>query len=114
MKKIFFCGVAGLDNPGAWTKMMTEEEAREYVSPSLEKAGWLDKPFKTFRIERHPEGEDVRVYVYGEDEPGFQGDDYGLHVGVKVEVDGAVVYNDLKPSEESEPEDHEECGDCAK
>ena len=112
-RKLFFCGVAGLDNPGAWTKMMTEAEVRGYVSECLKKAGWLKKPFKTLRIERHPEGEDVRVYLWGWDEPSFQGD-FGLHTGVRVEVDGKVVYNDLKPSEESEPGDHDDCEDCAK
>jgi hypothetical protein len=115
-KKLYFCGKAGIDNPGAWAKMMSEEDARGMVSPCLERAGWPEgKPISRFRVEVHPGGDgDTRVHVWGEEEPGFQGDDYGLHEGIKVEVDGAVVYNDLKPSEESEPGDHEDCEDCAK
>lgn len=113
MKKLFFCGTAGFDNPGAWCKQMTEAEARDMVSVSLGKAGWEGKPLSRFRVERHVEGEDSKVYVWGEDEPRFQGDDYGLHVGVRVEVDGEVVYNDLRPSEDCEPGDHDDCEDCA-
>lgn len=114
LKKLFFCGKAGFDNPGAWSKMMDEPAARDMVSVSLELAGWTAKPLNRFRIERHVEGEDVRIYIWGEEEPGFQGDDFGNHVGTMVEIDGKVVYNDLKPSEESEPGDHEDCEDCAK
>lgn len=52
MKKLFFCGVAGFDNPGAWSKMMTEAEARDMVNASLEKAGWRDKPLSKLRVDR--------------------------------------------------------------
>ena len=113
-KKLYFCGRAGCDSPGAWARMMSEAEARDMVSPCLEKAGWADKPIAKFRVEVHPgDDTDTRVHIWGEDEPGFQGDDYGLHRGIKVEVDGVVVYNDLVPSDESEEGDHEDCEDCA-
>lgn len=114
VKKLFLCGKAGFDNPGAWSRMMTEAEARDMVSVSLEEAGWKDKPLSKFRVERHAEDEDTRIYIWGEEEPGFQGDDFGLHVGTKVEIDGKVVFNNLKPSQESEPGDHDDCEDCAK
>lgn len=115
MRKLFFCGTAGFDNPGAWSKMLGEAEARDMVSVSLELAGWKDKPLSRFRVERHDGSDgDVKVYLWGEDEPGFQGDDFGQHEGTKVEVDGKVVYNDLKPSSDEDPGDHEECEDCAK
>jgi hypothetical protein len=113
-RKLFMCGTSGVDNPGAWTKLWTEAEARDYVSESLKKAGWTGKPLKTFTIERHPgEYEDSRIYIWGEDEPGFVDLQQGFHKGVKVEVDGVVVYNDLEPSELSDREDHDdpEC-DC--
>ena len=114
-RKIFFCGRAGFDSPGAWCKMMTEAEARDIVSVSLEKAGWKDKPLQRFRVETHAEGVDSRFYVWGEDEPAFDGDDNGNHVGTRVEVDGEVVYNDLRPAEESlVDDDHEDCEDCAR
>lgn len=109
-KKLFFCGTAGFDNPGAWSKLMTEEEAREFgsVDEALMRAKWLEKPLKTFCIERHVEGEDSRVYIWGEEEPGFSDLDAGQHVGYKVEIDGVLVYSDLKPSGDSDPEDHED------
>lgn len=100
-KKIFFCGNAGFDNPGAWVKMWTEEEARKYVSTSLEIAGWKDRPLKSFHIEWHYGGE-VRTYIWGIDEPGFKGDEHGEFVGRRVEIDGVVVYDDLKASESSD------------
>jgi hypothetical protein len=112
MKKIFFCGRAGIDCPGAWCKMMTEAEARDMVSDSLKKAGWEGKPLSKLRVERHDGEDGARIYVWGEDEPGFQGDDYGQHEGTRVEVDGKVVYNDLVPLED-EDGDHEDCEDCA-
>jgi len=113
MKKLFFCGRAGIDSPGGWARMMDEAKARDMVSESLGLAGWKDKPLNSYRVERHVEGEDSRFYSWGEDETAFDGDDYGQHVGVRVEIDGEEVYNDLVPSEESDPDDHEDCEDCA-
>ncbi len=115
-KKLFFCGRAGCDSPGAWSQMMTEEKARDMVSVSLEQAGWPDdKPIKRFRVERHPgNDEDSRLYVWGEDMASFDADDTGFHVGTCVEIDGVVVYNDLKPHEDTTPEDHDEECDCKK
>ncbi len=116
VKKLFFCGTAGFDNPGAWCKMMSEAEALgDMMSVPLKLAGWEGKPVNKLRVERCPgENEDTKVYIWGEEEPGFQADNYGQHVGTKVEVDGKVVYNDMRPSEDSEAEDHEDCEDCAK
>lgn len=112
-KKIFLCGTAGFDNPGAWTKLMTESEVREYLPKAIEKAGWTGKSFQKLYVESHLEGRDSKYYVWGEEEPAFQGDGFGSHVGSKIVIDGKVVYNDLQPSPDSDPEDHEECEDCA-
>jgi len=95
--KIFFCARTGWDEPGAWADLWNEAKVREYVSESLAKAGvTADVPIKKLRVEIHkgPE-EDGRLYIWGEDQPGFQVGDYGDHEGLKVEVDGVLVYNDL-------------------
>lgn len=115
-KKLFFCGRSGCDSPGAWSQMMTEEKARDMVSVSLEKAGWpADKPIGKFHIERHPgDDEDSRIYIWGFDQASHDADDTGVHVGTTVEIDGVMVYNDLKPHEETTPEDHDEDCECKK
>ena len=53
-------------------------------------------PLKKYYIERHVEGQDTRVYIWGEEEPGFVDVDHCFHVGVKVEIDGKLVYIYLK------------------
>ncbi len=114
-KKIFFCARTGFDEPGAWCELWDEERVREYVSESLKKAGVAgDMAVKTLRVEIH-RGSDGRIYIWGENQPGFQAGDYGEHEGLKVEVDGVVVYNDLKPAgDDDELEDRDrDCEDCA-
>lgn len=115
--KIFFCARTGWDKPGAWADLWNEAKVREYVSESLATAGvTADLPIKKLRVEIHkgPE-DDGRLYIWGEDQPGFQVGDYGDHEGLKVEVDGVVVYNDLRPAGDGgEIADHDPgCEDCA-
>jgi hypothetical protein len=116
-KKVFFCARTGFDEPGAWCELWDEAKVREYVTESLRKAGvGADTPFKTLRVEIHRGSEeDGRLYIWGEDQPGFQAGDYGDHEGLKVEVDGVVVYNDLRPAgDDGEIADHDpDCEDCA-
>ncbi len=117
-KKIFFCARAGWDEPGAWCELWDEEKVREYVSESLKKAGVTsDVLIKTLRVEIHRGSEeDGRLYIWGENQPGFHVGDHGEHEGLMVEVDGVVVYNDLKPAGDAdEIEEHDAaCEECAK
>jgi hypothetical protein len=48
-----------------------------------------------FRIECH-EGDQTDIFIWGEDFPGFQGDDYGLQKGVLFEVNGETILNTLE------------------
>jgi len=118
-KKLWFCGRDGMDG-GAWADLWTLKQVREFfngnelVEPHLPK-----KPFKTLRVKRcnGTYGDDSRLYVWGEKQPGFQvGDVQDDHEGTYIEVDGKVVFNDLKPGgDEDEIEDHDEdCETCAK
>lgn len=117
-EKIFFCARTGFDEPGAWCELWDEATVREYVGESLKRAGVpKDAPLKTLRVEIHRESEEAgRLYIWGEDQPGFQAGDHGTHEGLLVEVDGEVVYSDLKPAGDAdEIADHDaDCEDCAK
>ncbi len=115
-KKLFFCGRAGFDNPGAWCKMMSEAEARSMVSESLKKAGVPEgQRIQSYSVDSHPGdgSSDSRFYRWGLDEPSFDGDEHSEHVGTSVEVDGKAVYNDIRPAEDSEEHDPD-CDVCAK
>ncbi len=118
-KKLFFSGRDGLDG-GAWAEMWTRPQVRKFfknwaaIEPYLPK-----KAFKTLRVKlcRGPCGDDSQLFIWGEKQPGFQvGDVQDDHEGTWIEVDGEVVFNDLKPAgDEDDLENHdEECDDCAK
>jgi hypothetical protein len=111
-KKIFFSARGPVDEPGAWARLMTMAEVQDLLSESLATAGATGRPFKTVRVERH-EGGDARISIWGEEEPGVQLDDYGNHDGLRVELDGTVVFNSLKPAEDDEEHDPD-CDECAK
>lgn len=110
-KKLFFRAWTGSES-GAWSTLMGESEARGMVDLTMERIGWKDKPLKKFRVERHTEDGDIKLWMWGEDEAGFQ-DESVTHVGTLVEIDGKVVFNDMAPSKDSDPEDHEDCLFCA-
>jgi hypothetical protein len=119
-KKLFFCGRAGADNPGAWCRMMDEAEARSMlesrteVKDALEKAGLTaDSRLESFSLDLHPgDGEsDSTFYRWGLDDPSFDGDDCYEHEGIRAVVNGKVVHHDVRPSEDSE-DDHEGCETC--
>lgn len=116
--KIFFCGRGPCEQPGAWAQLWSEGKVREYLKDSLAKAGVSDRPFERLRVERHQalDQDDTRVYIWGEDQPGISCEDYGQHEGLRVEIDGVVVYNDLRPAgDEDDLADHDpECEECAK
>jgi hypothetical protein len=63
---------------------------------SLDKANVsTERTFKTCRVEIHKgDEEDSRIYIWGEEQPGFQADDLGNKTGLVVELDGKVVYDD--------------------
>lgn len=116
-KKLWFCGRGPCDSPGAWASLWDEAELRDFFKTDKLVTAHLPKKFSTLRVESHhalDEG-DTRVYIWGEKQPGFQNDDYGQHKGIKIEVDGKVVYNDLKPAGDADDlADHDpECEDCA-
>lgn len=124
--KLFFCARTGMDEPGAWAEMWTENKLRDFfrthtsgseilkqINKALKASG---EKLQTLRVEiLHGPDEDGRLYMWGEKQPGFQANDYSDHDGLKVEVNGKVVFNSLKPAgDEDEIEEHDpDCEDCA-
>ncbi len=109
-KRLFFCGRGPFEEPGAWAKLMNQAEFREYLSNSLFTAGvGSDRAFKTCRVEIHKgTEEDSRIYIWGEDEPGFQADHFGDKEGLVVELDGKVVFDNTVPCEDEDDEEDDE------
>ncbi len=115
-KKIFFCGKDGVDN-GAWAELYSLKQVRDFFKDNAHVAPHLPKKaFKTLRVMRcyGPNDDASRIYIWGEKQPGFSEGDVYPHVGTFVEIDGKVVYNDLKPGDDDDIADHEDCDECAK
>ncbi len=106
-KKLWFCGRDGLDG-GAWADLWTLKQVRDFfkgneaVEPHLPK-----KAFKTLRVKRcfGQDGDDSRLFVWGETQPGFQNGDLQAHVGTYVEVDGKVIFDDIVEEEEEDEDE---------
>lgn len=117
--KIFFCAKTGWDEPGAWAALWTEEELREFFRTHSKKRiheAVSGKPFKKVRVELLYGDDDRngRIYVWGEDEPSFDANDHADHEGLRIWLDGEEVYNDFRPFEGEDEEEHDEdCEDCA-
>jgi hypothetical protein len=119
--KIWFRAHAGMNEPRAYAELKTIGEVRKYFNKTHfpEVCKCLQKRFSKLIVEEHQPLSaewDTVIYVWGEDTPNFQVNDYGQHEGLKIEVDGKVVFNSLKPGGDAdELADHDpECEECAK
>ena len=69
---------------------------------------------QTIRVEYHTDDGDGTLYIWGEDHPSTELEDFGAHQGKRIFVDGKCIFNDLKVLEDEKPgHDDEACEVCA-
>jgi hypothetical protein len=101
-KKIFFFARGPMDNTRAWAELWDRKKATDYIKTQLKEAGLEDRPFESYRVERHSDDGEVRVWSWGESSPSATFDDYGSQKGLLVELDGKEVFNNLEEIEEDD------------
>lgn len=94
---------------GSWAGLMGEREARSMVGVTMKRLG-VEGPLSRFRVEHHLKNGDLKIWVWGENEAGYQ-EEEEPHVGTLVEVDGRRIFNNLEPLDKSDP--HDDCPLCA-
>lgn len=99
-KKIFFHARGPMDFATAWAELWDREKATDYVKHQLKEAGLEGRHFDSYRVERHMDAGEVRIWSWGESAPSVQFEEYGGSKGLLVELDGKEVFNNLVEIEE--------------
>jgi hypothetical protein len=122
MEKILLSCRVDLDQPHAKVHLLERHEAWDFVARDMdptvvaacEAAGLKDKA-DTFRVEIYNYETEITWFdIWGQKNPYVDMTWDDTHSGVRVQMNGKDIYNSLRPSDASEPGDHEDCDLCAK
>jgi hypothetical protein len=118
-QKIFFSACGPFDHNSSWSELRTKKQVLDFFDAKRdpEVHALLEKhpDFETLRVETcWKEDEDTLIYIWGISQPTVDLNDYGDHVGLRVEIDGKVVFNTMKPTSDSAKDHEPDCEYCVK